>query len=1071
MAERAYTTRPESVGRPWLQRKSTLRIGASDDAYEREADRAADAVVSGRGLPNIGTGSGLSLSRIPVTHVQREDNAKPKSEEDKYKGAAQKLGEAFLETEVGKKLKEQAEHDPLVKGAKEAGESFIGTLPGKIITGAAAAGAVTTLAATHKELPVQIPEIPLDKITPGLKVKITCEGPVDKPTKAMITFSYTEQLGGEKKPAKTKTALQREENARMALDMAKFRAGLRYRPGTPEAKQQEAEEEAIKHAAFSGVGKLPDFGSVKTFPALAPSPSALPLQFPTPSYVKPKPFSLLDEELKLKPRSETSDAQEPEKKKEEGGPVQRKAAGDSGVSAAPGIVNDALAAPGQPLDSGTRRDMESRFGYNFADVRVHTGTRAAASARAISARAYTVGKDIVFSSGEFSPHSSSGRWMLAHELTHVLQQGAAEPLGTGPMRMPQHSAFTGRAAALRRSPDGVIQRGFFEWIDDLFGGTNFTHEELLIYLNDVAEKKGPVGGLAGDNKARVLVQQWKADKTAFDLSNEVKVYLIQEMQAGFTGDDDEQAILDLLNGSDAAELNYMFGAGGLTAASLDSDFDGDERDALHAFFNARFTGGMAALLKGEVKPVPPEVPAPAHLKSPYASTQLKQVLAAHTQAIQIALQLITDPDETAFQAKDMSRRAADQIAADLKGLTDAERKQAIRDLQDEHLVKSQDYHELELKISDENEALDADKADKTKVAAHQAKIDGFQKALATLGTSVLILEIALEGSYKETAVTTSKKDLKKTVTPLTKQQAEAARAAIKPDVAGARVEIGKPPPPAPKFIDKLPGETETYQQKVEKRAPDVIDKNWDQIAKPRGVAEHADPKKTHQLSELQSIANASKDETDHVFGDYKKASAFQADVRGKSGKLITRGNIHDAWAEEQEKGKSASYRKSSARFWMFYLLQNDSGENKDAIQNINYKHHAQPSFDDSEKPLNDEAKKMENVGNKLLNVPAQVQRLFEIGRGWDAFNVSHEVFIQLFKDPSAQEDTDAAAHAQPGKSRRRLRPGLRSPTRAPRRGRVRSVEFVRLRRHQRVPDLPPLDGIARAGLLFGLGLS
>ena len=367
MAERAYTTNPEGPARPWLQRKSTLRIGTPGDAYEREADRAANAVVSGRGLSN----PGLSLSRIPVTQVQREDGEKPKTEEEKYKEAAQKLGEAFLETDVGKKLKEQAEHDPLVKGAKEAGESFIGTLPGKIITGAAAAGAVATLAATHKELPAQIPEIPLDKITPGLKVQITYEGPVDKPTKAMITFSYTEQPGGEKKPAKTKTELQREENTRMALEMAKFRAGMHYKPGTPEAKQQEAEEAALKRAAFSGIGKLPDFGSVKTFPALAPSPSALPLQFPTPSYgFKPKPFSLLDEELKLKPKSEASDAQDQDKKKkEESAPVQRKAAGDSTPATAPSLVNDALAAPGQPLDATTRGFMEARFGHDFGSVR------------------------------------------------------------------------------------------------------------------------------------------------------------------------------------------------------------------------------------------------------------------------------------------------------------------------------------------------------------------------------------------------------------------------------------------------------------------------------------------------------------------------------------------------------------------------------------------------------------------------------------------------------------------------------------------------------------------------------
>ena len=178
MTERTYANKPPSQARVWLQRKSPTRVGAADDAYEREADRVATRVTSGRPAARP------SLSRIPVAQVQRDGGEKqtPKSDEEKYKEAAQKVGEGFLATDVGKRLKEQAEQDPLVKGAKEAGESFISTLPGKVITGAAAVGAVSALAATHKALPAQIPEIPLDKITPGLMVKITYEGPVDHPT-------------------------------------------------------------------------------------------------------------------------------------------------------------------------------------------------------------------------------------------------------------------------------------------------------------------------------------------------------------------------------------------------------------------------------------------------------------------------------------------------------------------------------------------------------------------------------------------------------------------------------------------------------------------------------------------------------------------------------------------------------------------------------------------------------------------------------------------------------------------------------------------------------------------------
>jgi len=408
MAERAFTSKPNSHDRAWLQRKTSLRVGAPDDTYEREADRAADAVMNGHTLPTA-----LSLSRIPITQVQREEGGEPKSEEDKYKEAAGKLGEAFLETSTGKKI-------------KEAGEEFLDTLPGKVITGTAAAGVVAGLAASHKELPLQIPEIPLDKVAPGLKVKITYEGPVDNPSKAMIAFTYTPQAGGDK-PAKTKTEQLREENARIAQEQAKFRASLRYKPGSLEAKRQEAEEEAFRRAAFGNVGKLPDFGNIKPMPVLQQPSSALPLQLPSLSFgYKPKPFSLLDEELKLKPISEVSGAKEQEKKKEKGAPVQlqRKASSEAG-GAAPSIVSEVVNAPGRPLEPSTRGEMEARFGRDFRNVRVHTDTQAATSAQAIGALGYTVGAHIVFGAQQYAPGTQQGKALLAHELSHVVQQQAA----------------------------------------------------------------------------------------------------------------------------------------------------------------------------------------------------------------------------------------------------------------------------------------------------------------------------------------------------------------------------------------------------------------------------------------------------------------------------------------------------------------------------------------------------------------------------------------------------------------------------------------------------------------------
>lgn len=88
----------------------------------------------------------------------------------------------------------------------------------------------------------------------------------------------------------------------------------------------------------------------------------------------------------------------------------------------PPAVDKVLRSTGEPLEGATRSFMESRFGQDFARVRVHTDRHAAESAKSLKARAYTVGDHIVFGAGEYEPRSTAGRQLLAHELTHVVQQ-------------------------------------------------------------------------------------------------------------------------------------------------------------------------------------------------------------------------------------------------------------------------------------------------------------------------------------------------------------------------------------------------------------------------------------------------------------------------------------------------------------------------------------------------------------------------------------------------------------------------------------------------------------------------
>ncbi|MBT0959885.1 eCIS core domain-containing protein [Denitromonas iodatirespirans] len=88
----------------------------------------------------------------------------------------------------------------------------------------------------------------------------------------------------------------------------------------------------------------------------------------------------------------------------------------------PSLTASVLRSPGRPLDSGTRALMEHRFGEDLGDIRLHTDAAAAQSADALSARAYTVGRHIVFGPEGYSPQAPAGRQRLAHELTHALQQ-------------------------------------------------------------------------------------------------------------------------------------------------------------------------------------------------------------------------------------------------------------------------------------------------------------------------------------------------------------------------------------------------------------------------------------------------------------------------------------------------------------------------------------------------------------------------------------------------------------------------------------------------------------------------
>jgi len=153
--------------------------------------------------------------------------------------------------------------------------------------------------------------------------------------------------------------------------------------------------------------------------------------------------------------------------------LMRRASGP-GPDRVPAEVHAVLGSPGRPLDAATRSFMEHGFGRDLSAVRVHSGADAAQSARAVSASAYTVGNNVVLGAGQPSFHTPAGALLLAHELTHVLQQGAGSaPTSQKPTAIghphdaaEQEASHTaekvvsgmGAAGPRRQSPAGTIQR-------------------------------------------------------------------------------------------------------------------------------------------------------------------------------------------------------------------------------------------------------------------------------------------------------------------------------------------------------------------------------------------------------------------------------------------------------------------------------------------------------------------------------------------------------------------------------------------------------------------------------------
>jgi hypothetical protein len=155
----------------------------------------------------------------------------------------------------------------------------------------------------------------------------------------------------------------------------------------------------------------------------------------------------------------------PKREDEERPHLQRWPSGELGPTEVASDFTSRLGS-GEPLDSASRAYFEPRFGHDFTGVRIHTGTQADVAATSIQARAFTLGRDVVFAAGAHDSRSESGRRLLAHELTHVVQQDGG-----------------GRSASRMLMREAISLRSSHQVTDVTPGPTDNVREDVLSLLD------------------------------------------------------------------------------------------------------------------------------------------------------------------------------------------------------------------------------------------------------------------------------------------------------------------------------------------------------------------------------------------------------------------------------------------------------------------------------------------------------------------------------------------------------------------------------------------------------------
>jgi len=146
---------------------------------------------------------------------------------------------------------------------------------------------------------------------------------------------------------------------------------------------------------------------------------------------------------------------------------------------------------GQALDSSIQTQMGSTTGHDFKDVRVHTSPESDDLNHELDAKAFTTGNDVFFREGQYDPHSSSGQELIAHELTHVVQQNSGRVRGTGKMTIhPPDDVFEHEADNVAKSNLGSIAGSEVQrQIETEPGNVEEEEEESPLEVQDLEEEE------------------------------------------------------------------------------------------------------------------------------------------------------------------------------------------------------------------------------------------------------------------------------------------------------------------------------------------------------------------------------------------------------------------------------------------------------------------------------------------------------------------------------------------------------------------------------------------------------